>query len=360
MTPAELKVEKHFEETHLYLPSENRYLVRLPKVDEDATLGESKTAAVNRARGNEKSLIRKNKLQEFQNVMQEYVDLGHAQPVTHQMVQLKEDSYYMPVHAVFKESSSTTKVRAVFDASAKSTNKKSLNDLLAVGPTLHPAIDHILLNFRVYVVAITGDITKMYREVLLHPKDRTLHRFVWKPDGAENWSEFQMTRVTFSVAASPYLAVKVLQKTATDFGSKLPKAQWHLLNSFYVDDLMGGANSEKEAVTLYHDLCNILANSSFQLKKWRSSSKKVLKEIPVEIQEKLPTQSVVDKHSASYPKALGVAWDSRADTMSISVSLEESYDSTKRGVISDVAKTFDVLGWISPAILPMKLLYREI
>ena len=85
-----------------------------------------------------------------------------------------------------------------------------------------------------------------------------------------------------------------------------------------------------------------------------------MSQIPVEIQEKLPTQDLVDMHSASYPKALGVAWDSRADTMSIHVNVPVDYDSTKRGIISDIAKTFDVLGWITPAILPMKLLYREI
>ena len=65
----------------------------------------------------------------------------------------------MPVHS---ESSTTTKCRAVFDASALSTNKISLNDMLAVGPTLHPTLDHILLKFRGYAVAITADITKMF------------------------------------------------------------------------------------------------------------------------------------------------------------------------------------------------------
>ena len=346
MTPTEEQVEKHFEETHLYLPSQKRYLVRLPRVDDNTTLGESKTTAVNRARSNERSLIKK---QDFQSVMTEYLELGHAQQVTQQMSVAVAEAYYMPIHTVFKESSTTTKGRTVFDASALSTNKKSLNDMLAVGP---PPLEHILLNFREYAVAITGDITKMYRE---HPKDRALHRFIWKPDGKTEWTEFQMTRVTFGVAASPYLAVKTLQQVAQDFGSKLPKAQWHLFNSFYVDDLMGGAESEEKAVELYKNLNEILKNASFTLKKWRSSSPKVLKEIPVDVQEKVPQQDLVDKHSASYPKALGVTWNSREDTMSISTNIAKEYAASKRGIISDVARTFDVLGWVSPVILPMKV-----
>ncbi len=104
--------------------------------------------------------------------------MEHAQLVNGKVHQSKV--YYMPIHAVFKESSSTTKVRAVFDASARSTNGKSLNDLLAVGPTLHPTLSQIILKFRTYRVAVSSDISKMYREVLLHPEDRSLHRFIWR------------------------------------------------------------------------------------------------------------------------------------------------------------------------------------
>ena len=360
LSPTEEQVEQHFEETHRYIAEEKRYMVRLPRVDDKMTLGESKMTAVNRVRSNERSLIRKGRLQDFQNVMAEYLELKHAQKVNQQMDIAVVDSYYMPIHSVFKESSSSTKLRAVFDASAKTTNKNSLNDLLAVGPTLHPTLDHILLNFRGYAVAITGDITKMYREVLLHPLDRALHRYIWRQNSGEDWAEYQMKRVTFGVTASPYLAVKVLQQVAQDFGSDLPKAQWHLLHSFYVDDLMGGAESEEEAVELYKDLNNVLQNASFTLKKWRSSSSTVLKQIPEKMQEKLPLQDLVDMHSASYPKALGVTWNSREDSMSISTNISIEYVASKRGIISDVARTFDVLGWVSPVILPMKVLYKEV
>ena len=359
LAKSEELVEQHFADTHSYIESRKRYMVRLPRVNEKLTLGESKTLAVKRAKGNEKSLIRKDKLEAFQTVMQEYVDLGHAQKVTEKMG-VAPDSYYMPIHSVFKESSSSTKLRAVFDASAKTTNGNSLNDMLAVGPTLHQTLDHILLNFRGYAVAITGDISKMYREVLLHPLDRALHRYIWKKSNEEAWSAYQMTRVTFGVTASPYLAVKVLQQVAEDFGSEMTKAKWHLLNSFYVDDLMGGAATEEEVIKLYNDLNYILQQASFTLRKWRSSSSKVLSQIPEDMQEKLPVQDLVDLHSASYPKALGVTWNSRDDSMSISTNIAKEYVASKRGIISDVARTFDVLGWVSPVVLPMKILYKEV
>ena len=41
--------------------------------------------------------------------------MGHAEPVPTKEVS-KEEKYYMPKHAVQKDSSTTTKLRVVFDA----------------------------------------------------------------------------------------------------------------------------------------------------------------------------------------------------------------------------------------------------
>ena len=70
LAKSEELVEQHFADTHSYIESQKRYMVRLPRVNEKLTLGESKTLAVKRAKGNEKSLIRKDKLEAFQTVMQ--------------------------------------------------------------------------------------------------------------------------------------------------------------------------------------------------------------------------------------------------------------------------------------------------
>ena len=265
----------------------------------------------------------------------------------------------MPIHAVYKASSTSTKVRAVFDASAKSTTQVSLNDLLAVGPTIQPTLDQILLKFRTYPVAICGDISKMYREVMISTEDQSLHRFLWWEGVTQPLKDYQMQRVTFGVAASPYLAVKTLQQAAADFGSNLPQASHHIQTSLYVDDFFGGAATSTEAITLQADIRAILSKAGFKLRKWRSNSKQVLSSIPDDLLESLPTQDLVDMHSASYLKALGLVWDSRKDTMATHVELPATYSSTKRGIVSDVARTFDVLGWLSPTILPMKLLYRQ-
>ena len=289
------------------------------------------------------------------------MDLRHAQPVTAKELEtLVEDCYYLPMHGVHKESSTTTKLRVVFDASALSSTNVSLKDTLSIGSTLHPTLNNILIKFRTYRVALTGDISKMYREILLSPPDRQLHRFLWCPQPDQPVQEFCMNRVTFGVASSPYLAEKTLQQTVTDFGSEITNASWHVTHSFYVDDLLGGADSVEDALSLFHDLRKMLSKGGFDLRKFRSSSSDVLRGIPKELQEPMPTQDLVDMHSASYAKALGVAWDSAADTMSTHVQLPKAFVSTKRGIISDVARTFDVLGWLSPVILPIKVMFKQL
>ena len=49
--------------------------------------------------------------------MQEYLDLGHAEPIfSTDLERPIEETFYLPMHAVYKATSTTTRVRAVFDA----------------------------------------------------------------------------------------------------------------------------------------------------------------------------------------------------------------------------------------------------
>ena len=255
---------------------------------------------------------RKGTWEPFQAVIQEYIDLGHAQPVPLQSLTTTTETYYLPMHGVVKESSTSTKLRVDFDASAKTSNALSLNDTLLVGPILHPNLDTILLRFRTYRVALTGDISKMYREVQLSEPDRHLHRFLWRwrSKPTDQIKDYYMNRVTFGIASCPHLAVRTLQRTAQDHGTQYPNASWHVFKSFYVDDLLAGADTPEAALTLHKQLRCMLAKGGFDLRKWRSSLQEVLDHINPLLLEKIPTKDLVDRHSASYPKALGVEWDS--------------------------------------------------
>ena len=292
-------------------------------------------------------------------MIQTYLDLGHAEPVPPEEPPLSE-LYYLPMHAVMKDSSTSTKLRVVFDGSAITSSGTSLNQSLLVGPTIQPTLSNILLKFRCYPIALNADITKMYREVLLHPADKNLHRFVWRASPTDPLQDFRMCRVTFGVSASPYLAVRTLQQTAKDHGGGYPEVTHHIMHSFYVDDFLGGANSIQEALDLHHQLREVLLKGGFHLTKWRSSSKEVLQGIPTDLQE---TTSIKDSTSPLAPtisKALGLVWDSDLDVMSPCITVSSTFTPTKRGIFRDVAKTYDIMGWIAPAVLVMKVLFQEL
>ena len=361
LTTAEQAVQDHYSANTVFLPTAGRYQVTLPRKSPEPVLGESHGQALQRFRSNERSLIRKGNWEQFQAVVQGYLDLGHAQLVSPvELAAPSKNTYYLPMHGVHKASSSTTKLRVVFYGSANTTTHFSLNSILCVGPTLHPPLDQILIRFRTYRIALSADISKMYREILLHPKDRQLHRFLWRAQTDQTIQHYCMNRVTFGIASSPYLAVRTLQQAALDFGAEAPTASWHVTNSFYVDDLLGGADSEEAAEQLFGELRCMLGKGGFDLKKWRSNSLSVLSHIPVDLIEPMPEQDLVDRHSASHPKALGVAWNSATDSMATHISMPTQFTSTKRGIISDVSKTFDILGWLAPSILPMKVLFQQL
>ena len=360
-TPDEERVQEEYARTHLFVPEAGRYQVTLPRKKNKQELGESRSIAYRRYLSNERSLQKKGKLEPFMKEVKSYLDLDHARPLTAaELLMPVSQSFYLPMHGVEKSSSTTTKLRVVFDGSCKSHSGVSLNDTLAVGPMLHPSLEDILLRFRSYRVALNGDISKMYREILLAPEDQQYHRFLWRPKPGQEVQDYCMKRVTFGVASSPYVAVRTLQQACQDSGKDYPLAKKHIHKSFYVDDLLGGADTKEEALEAYNQIAYVLNKAGFTLRKIRSSSKWVLSHIPPELVEPTPCKELVDYHSAAYAKALGVNWNSDKDGMATDVGKPYSYVPTKRGVLSDTAKTFDVMGWITPVILPMKIVMQEL
>lgn len=106
--------------------TDGRFIVPLPKKPHAPSLGESRSHAVWRFLSLERSLHAKDEFEEFDSVMQEYFDMKHAEHVpTADLEKPPHSVFYLPMHAIKKESSTTTKTRAVFDASAKSSSNVS-------------------------------------------------------------------------------------------------------------------------------------------------------------------------------------------------------------------------------------------
>ena len=357
-TEEDKQVEDHYQATTKYLPEAERYEVALPKTEAISQLGDSKTQAISRFLSNEASTTRRGINPQFQAGVSSYLELHHAEEVPEED-EPPHPHFYLPMHSVIKESSSTTKLRIVFDGSAVTSSGLSLNQALFVGPTIQSTLSNLLIRFRRYPIALNADIAKMYREIQLVPEDRDLHRFVWRENSASPLKDYRMCRVTFGVSASPFLAIRTLHQAADDHGERYPGAVKHVKESFYVDDFLGGANTAEEAIELHNQLLQVLQPANLHLRKWRSSSQEVLDAIPSDLRETNPVKTSTASNEKTQSKALGLKWDSHLDEMSPSIHHSDSYSSTKRGIVSDVSKTYDVLGWISPTILQMKILFQQ-
>ena len=84
----EIRVLQEYDNTHKYVSTAGKYEVLLPKRPERRQLGESKTYSLQRYFQNEASLSKKGTLPQFQAVIEEYFDLGHARPCTEDELQL--------------------------------------------------------------------------------------------------------------------------------------------------------------------------------------------------------------------------------------------------------------------------------
>ncbi|KAG7196902.1 hypothetical protein KM043_018527 [Ampulex compressa] len=110
--------------------------------------------------------------------MREYRDLEDIHEIDENADCGNGISYYLLHHTVLKENSTTTKLRVVFNASYKIQSEKSLNNELLVGPIVQQDLLSILSRFRTYQIAMTADMAKMYKQILVCQSQRRLQRIL--------------------------------------------------------------------------------------------------------------------------------------------------------------------------------------
>ncbi|XP_073821300.1 uncharacterized protein [Musca autumnalis] len=241
----------------------------------------SRYVALSQFLRNEMSLVRKPERKvDYDGVISEYLSLGHMEMV--EGCVNYQDCYYLPHHGVFRPDSVTTKLRVVFNASCPSADGKSLNDALYVGPTLQKDIVSLVLNWRIYKYVLNADITKMYRQIWVNPRHTKYQRILFRPSPEEEITDYQLKTVTFGVNCAPYLALRTLLKLADDEEYRFPIGSKILRNNMYVDDALVGVHTVSDGVNSRESLIGILWSAGFELRKWTSNSREILKGLPRE------------------------------------------------------------------------------
>lgn len=296
-----------FEATHCRT-SDGRYIVHLPLRRDAPELGDSYALAARQFYRLERRMVSDPGLRDsYVAFMREYAALGHmelVEPPYH-----NTNCYYIPHHAV------TTKFRVVFNASAPTSTGVSLNDIQLVGPTLQDSLSSILLRFRRYRVAITADIEKMFRQVLVTPEHRDYQRIIWRESPADDIRVYRLKTITYGMACSPYNAVRTLQQCAYDNYGEVPDKRQAALardaiqSSFYVDDFLTSCESVTEAVELARNVDIILSAGKFTLRKWNSNDGQVVSYLSNE-----SSLSSYTFHSG-VASVLGLRWDAVTDQL---------------------------------------------
>ena len=89
------------------------------------------------------------------------------------------------------------------------------------------------------------------------------------------------------------------------------------------------------------------------------SDSSVVENVPSDMREDEGHQIIAPP--AECHKALGLHWDTKKDTLHVSTpTLTANDNPTKRRIASDVAKTFDLLGWFAPCTIVVKVMLQDL
>lgn len=241
----EIECEERFLKDPI-IRSDGRFQVKLPfKISPQSEnfLGDSYNQAKFRLLRLEKRFEVNTALKEkYSEIINEYLELNHMHEASESEINDTKRAYFLPHHAVMKESSTTTKVRVVYDASAKTSNGKSLNEQLLVGPTVQEDVFSILIRWRMFKIGFTSDIEKMYRQIIMDPDDAKFQRILWRNNPNEEIKQYILDTVTFGTASAPYQATRSLIKISDDVTETHPECSKILKLSCYVDDVVSGSH----------------------------------------------------------------------------------------------------------------------
>lgn len=349
----ECYAENHFVST-VTRDDSGRFVVRLPFSQDPAVLGDSRYMAVKRFINLERRLQKEPLLaSEYKTFMREYLDLGHMEKAEECN---DKPAYYLPHHAVLKADSLTTKVRVVFDGSACARSGLSLNDILHRGPKIQHDIISIILRFRTHAIALTADVAKMYRQVLMHPDDRNVQRIVYRELPDEPLQEFKLCTVTYGTKPASFLATRCLLQLAQE--TKDLSVKRTIAEDFYVDDLVSGGATEDYCYTLHQTLSSIFQSAGFPLRKWCSNSTRLMSQIPTAENDPAYRLTLTDQEMMS---ALGLRWQPSTDTFHFELGeCTSAAKITKRTLLSEISRIYDPVGFISPVLIKGKIFIQQL
>ncbi|XP_044181007.1 uncharacterized protein LOC122962163 [Acropora millepora] len=192
-------------------------------------------------------------------------------------------------------------------------------------------------------VVLVADIEQMFHQVRVPAEDCDALRFLWwSGDLNDEPAEYQMLVYIFGATSSPCCSNKALRQTTDDNEDKYgSEAAETVRRNFYVDDLLKSVQTTDQATTLAVKLTAMLKEGGFHLTKFLSKRREVLSALPTQ-ERANPTLNFEERDVFCFK------------------TVSTKKPATKRGIQSTISSLFDPLGFLSPFILPIKVLIQDL
>lgn len=357
LRPADVECEDFYKSSTTRDPTSGRYTVGLPFSEDVYSLGRSYETARRRFLCLEKKLEASPSLRiAYDGVIKEYLEKDYITPAPPDMSDDSCPIYVIPHHGVIREDKTSTRLRIVLDASCKTSSGTSLNNILHHGPNLQGDLFQILLNFRLFAVAMTADCRQQFLQIAIRECDRRYQCILYRFNPQDPLTLFQFKRVCFGLASSVYHAMRTVRQLIDDDGAKYPLASDIATSSIYMDDIVYSVKNEEEGIAASKQLIELFKGAQWDLVKWNSNSRCVLDSIPAT--HKLSTEVEFDK--SVHHKILGLHWSANYDAFYYKIKPPADEQCTKRSILSTIARLWDVMGFVAPTVLYAKLLIKQL
>ena len=246
----------------------------------------------------------------------------------------------------------------MYDASSRpDPDSPSLNECLEVGPSLHTKLREILIRNRMQPIALIADLKQAFLQIRVREQDRDVLRFHWIKDRLTKAMEIlRFTRPLFGLIQSPFLLDGTTECHLDLCKEEFPETVLEILKSMYVDDIISGGSVMSKVELFKAELIEIFKRAKFELHKWNSNVPSLESDVPMDVCTEGTSAKEVNNETET--AILGVKWNKRTDELMVTIPVKNN-DTTKRGILQYLASIYDVLGLISPVLLPGKMMFRE-
>ena len=135
---------------------------------------------------------------------------------------------------------------------------------LEKGPNYINSLPNVLMAWRFDKVAYTGDVRKMFNQVLIHPDDQVFHRFLWRTNESFKPKVYQWKRLNFGDKPAPDIAAGAIITLAKASQDQYLEAAKELRTHVYVDDIGGSRQNEDKSKQITSEIDAILSKGQFK------------------------------------------------------------------------------------------------